>query len=452
MKSFNEINLPESLSKAVAALNFETPTPIQSKAIPAGLARKDLLATAQTGSGKTAAFSLPLIARILEKPAETALVLAPTRELALQIADVMKDLTQFATQVRGAVLIGGAGMGHQLRALEKKPSIIIATPGRLMDHVRRRSVNLSTVATVVLDEADRMLDMGFSSQIEEIFEYIPKERQTLLFSATLPKEVLKLANQYMRSPERISIGEVNQAAAQIKQNMIQLPGTEKNERLLSELKERTHGSILIFTRTKIRTDRLAKFLKTNAMKVVSFHGGRTQSQRNGALESFRSLEYPIMVATDAAARGLDIRHIQTVVNFDLPQSREDYIHRIGRTARAGDSGEALSFVTPEEISHWRYISGVKIGGPGASAGKSGGAKFGGRRDFGKRNFRSGQATGFGSRRDFRSVPSNDTRQGNSEGVRQTGFQGTGPKRPFWKLTRSAQVNRGSRPQRGASYN
>ncbi len=359
MQSFNEIPMPESLRKAIEALKFQTPTPIQAQAIPMGLAGRDLLATAQTGSGKTVAFAIPLIVQAIKQPQSTALVLTPTRELATQIVEVFRNLTKFMPQIRLALLMGGAGMGGQRNSLLRRPSIIVATPGRLMDHIRRGNADLSQVTQVVLDEADRMLDMGFAPQIEEIFEFVPQKRQTILFSATLPKEILKLAQKYQTNPERITVGEVNRAAEKIKQSHIQVHGGDKNDKILEELTKRTYGSVLVFARTQIRTEKLARFLQGHGMSVAAIHGGRTQSQRNEALAGFRSLKYPVLVATDVAARGLDVPHIQTVINFDLPQTSEDYIHRIGRTARAGESGEAVSFVTPEETKHWRYLSGEK---------------------------------------------------------------------------------------------
>jgi superfamily II DNA/RNA helicase len=386
-ESFDQFALPAELQRALREMQFSRPTPIQEQAIPLAIQGRDLLATAQTGTGKTAAFSLPILVKTLREPGSTALILTPTRELAAQVAEVVKSLSRFCHHVRSAVLVGGAGMGYQLRALEKKPALIIATPGRLMDHLNRRSLDLSKTGTVVLDEADRMLDMGFAPQIENIFKFLPKKRQTLLFSATLPSEILKLAQRFMHEPERVSVGKLSHPAEKINQIHIELPGIEKNQRVLEELQKR-NGSVLVFARTKIRTDRLAKFLKQNGIKASAIHGGRTQSQRNEALAGFRSMKYPVLVATDVAARGLDIPDIQTVINFDLPQTREDYIHRIGRTARAGESGEALSFVTPEEMKLWRFIS--KTGtesGPAAVQGRSPG-KFRPRRGFGSHSKRS----------------------------------------------------------------
>ncbi|MDB5036496.1 MAG: rlhE [Bacteriovoracaceae bacterium] len=381
MKSFKELSLPAPLARAIEELKFDVPTPIQASAIPIALEGKDLIGCAQTGTGKTAAFSIPLIAKIIASPDSRALILCPTRELATQVADVLRALTKHLPNIRGVVLIGGASMKPQMRGLSQNPSIIVATPGRLTDHLERKSLNLSKVNTIVLDEADRMFDMGFAPQVEHIFKFVPAKRQILLFSATLANTVKKLSDRYMHSPEHISVGEVNRPALKIKQSHISISGPDKNEKLLEVVKARS-GAILIFSRTKIRTDRLSKFLKTNSVKAVAIHGGRTQGQRERALEDFRTGAYNILVATDVASRGLDIPSIELVVNFDLPATREDYIHRIGRTARAGANGEAISFVTPEEMRDWKIISGEKPesgGGGGHSHQKSGGGR--------KNNFR-----------------------------------------------------------------
>lgn len=386
MKSFNEISLPEALHASLKVMKFETPTPIQAACIPLALTGTDIIGRAQTGTGKTAAFLIPMIAKILKDPKTLGVVMTPTRELAVQVQDVFFQLTQHSEHIGSALLIGGASMGPQIRALRQKPSVIIGTPGRVTDHLKRNHLDLSKCTMVVLDEADRMLDMGFAPQIDKVFEFISKHRQTLLFSATLPKNILKLAERYMKSPEKISVGQTEQAVTKIKQTPVNVAGADKNQKILEILKMRS-GSTLVFARTKLRTDRLARFLKAEGVKTGSIHGGRTQSQRQQALDGFRDGYYPVLVATDVAARGIDIPQIELVINFDLPQTGEDYIHRIGRTARAGNSGEAMSFVTPEEVRFFKYISqsldkqasGQRVENPNPQGGqrKSGPSRFGG---------------------------------------------------------------------------
>jgi superfamily II DNA/RNA helicase len=353
-------------------MGFNSPTPIQAQAIPIALEGKDLIGTAQTGTGKTAAFLIPTLARLTETPNKIALVLAPTRELVQQIEIVWKQLTRLMPEMRSALLIGGASMQPQLRALRQNPRIIIATPGRLLDHAGQRSVNLSRVDTLVLDEADRMLDMGFAPQLTQILRYLPQQRQTLLFTATWSSEMDQLSKKYSRNPERVSIGALSRATTQVTQELVRTTIPKKNETLLDELNRR-EGSVLVFARTQSRTDRVAKYLGSYGMQVARLHGGRTQGQRNSALNSFRSGQMRVLVATDIAARGIDVTEIQHVINFDLPQNAEDYVHRIGRTGRAGATGTAVSFLTPEDRAQWSEIlkllkkTGSKIPGDGARA-------------------------------------------------------------------------------------
>lgn len=355
MKSFKELSLPLELDRALTGMNFHTPTPIQALAIPVALMGRDLIGCAQTGTGKTAAFCIPLIVNLAKNPAKTALILAPTRELAMQIETVFKTLSKNYNDMRAALLIGGASMGPQFKALRAKPRVLVATPGRLMDHLRQRSVSLAKAEILVLDEADRMLDMGFAPQLNEILRFIPKNRQTMLFSATMPEEIRKLAAKYLHNPERVTVGTVSQPARTISQSIVETTQSNKNKTLVDELGSR-EGSVLIFARTKRRTDRVAKFLYEGGYRVSRIHGDRTQKQRNDAIEGFRNGKFNILVATDIAARGIDISHIAHVINYDLPAVAEDYIHRIGRTGRAGAEGKALSFVTPEDRGIWRDIT------------------------------------------------------------------------------------------------
>lgn len=354
VSSFQSFNLHPSITQALQSMNFETPTPIQAQSLPITLAEKDLIGCAQTGTGKTAAFSIPILTRLLESPEMTALVLAPTRELAEQIDLFWKKLSQFTQNTRSALLIGGCSIQTQVRHLSKRPRLIIATPGRLIDHLQRRSIQLSHVKILVLDEADRMLDMGFAPQLTQILRHLPRERQTLLFTATWEPHLDQVVGKHLKNPVRVVVGKTSQAAPKIRQSLIQTTHQEKNETLLDELNQR-EGSILVFTRTQSRTDRVARYLSSYGVSVNRIHGGRTQGQRNTALQAFRTGKIRVLVATDIAARGIDVSSISHVINYDLPQSPEDYIHRIGRTGRAGATGDAVSFVTQEEKQQWREI-------------------------------------------------------------------------------------------------
>lgn len=355
MKSFEELELPLEISKALKSLNFVTPTEVQAKVLPIASEGKDLISCAETGSGKTAAYGLPIVKKILANPDETAVILAPTRELAQQISEFMRDLTQHAEGIKVVSIVGGADIRKQLRQLKKNPQIVVATPGRLTDHLKRRSLKLDKTRTLVLDEGDRMLDMGFAPQIDDILKFMPDERQTMLFTATLPPKVKDLARRYLHNPERIQVGEVSQPVKTVRQSVIQVKMKDKDDRVVDELNKR-EGSVIIFMRTKRRTDILAKHLAGFGFKVDLIHGGRSQGQRNKAIKSFRDGESRILCATDVAARGIDVPQVQHVINFDLPMMREDYVHRIGRTARNGAEGEAVSFVTPGEHRDWQGIA------------------------------------------------------------------------------------------------
>jgi ATP-dependent RNA helicase DeaD len=355
VEKFSELDLPAIILQAIKAMNYETPTPIQAQAIAPALQGRDILGCAQTGTGKTAAFLIPMVAKLLNSPLETALILAPTRELAAQIETVLRDLTVHCKSLNHAVLIGGMSMQPQMRALQKRPRIVIATPGRLIDHLERRTVSLQKTSFLVLDEADRMLDMGFAPQLREILKTVPKERQTLLFSATIAPEIRKLTQNYLKNPVEVAISPNSKTADNIKQSSITTDAKQKLDVLLDEINARK-GSMIIFARTQHRADRLSRSLKTYNLDVGVIHGGKSQGQRNRALQAFRDEETRILVATDVAARGLDIPHVAHVINYDLPQQAEDYVHRIGRTARAGGTGEALSMITPDEKHLWKKIT------------------------------------------------------------------------------------------------
>jgi superfamily II DNA/RNA helicase len=352
---FSELNLPEELERALADAGFEHPTPIQEQSLPHTLGGFDLIGCAQTGTGKTAAFVLPMVTRLLEDEDSLALVLAPTRELAAQILDTLKKLTTHCRHIKHTLIIGGAPYNEQVRQMRAGPRVVVATPGRLVDHLQQKTINLAKVKFLVLDEADRMFDMGFAPQINKIVAQMPKDRQTLLFSATFNKEVKTLALKSLKNPKEVFVGAPSRAASGVEQEIIETAADKKFALLLDELNKR-EGTVLIFTGMKHRADRLSKNLEEYGHSVTRIHGGRSMGQRKNALNDFREQRVRILVATDIAARGLDIPHVAHVINFDLPKDPEDYIHRIGRTARAGAVGHALSFVTREEKENWQKIS------------------------------------------------------------------------------------------------
>ncbi|MGB4101300.1 MAG: DEAD/DEAH box helicase [Alphaproteobacteria bacterium] len=351
--NFESLGLPAKLLQSLNRMKFTTPTPIQAQAIPLALAGRDILGSAQTGTGKTGAFGIPLIVKLMEDPTAGAIVMTPTRELATQVAAMLQQLIPIAS-IKTALLIGGESLPKQFRQLAVNPQIIVGTPGRINDHLVRGTLKLARTRFLVLDETDRMLDMGFGVQIDKIVAHLPKERQTMLFSATLPPEIVRLSGKYLRQPERIAVGSTITPSAQIKQEMIQLSETEKYPRLLAELEQRS-GSIIVFVKTKHGSKRLAEKLNTTAHRADAIHGNLQQNKRDRVIQNFRDKQYRILVATDVAARGLDIPHIEHVINFDLPQCPEDYIHRIGRTARAGAAGSAINLVTPDDHDKWNAI-------------------------------------------------------------------------------------------------
>ncbi len=373
--TYADMKLSPAVQKSLQTMKFENPTPIQAKAIPIALMGKDVLGCAQTGTGKTAAFGIPLVESLIQDPTSLALVLAPTRELALQIIEVLRKLAANVAHTPSVLLIGGASMRDQYTQLRRNPRIIVATPGRLMDHLRRKSINLAKVKTLVLDEADRMLDMGFAPQLDEILEHLPTERQTFLFSATLPSNIKSLAKRYLHEPESITIGAVSTPVANIKHEIIQTTIKEKNNLLLDQLNAR-EGSILIFCKTKIKADDIADYLHEYGFSSGRIHGDRSQGQRSASIKAFREQKFRILVATDIASRGLDVPHIQHVINYDLPQVPEDYIHRVGRTARAGATGEAVAFVVPQDRGLWMRIARLNPAWKlqGGSGGGSGGSE------------------------------------------------------------------------------
>jgi ATP-dependent RNA helicase RhlE len=347
--AFTTLALHPSLLRAVKEMGFVRPTPIQAEAIPPALAGRDILACAQTGSGKTAAFLLPILHNLLGKPRGTtrALVLAPTRELAAQILQDMQDLGVH-TPVTGAAVFGGVGHGPQEHAFRSGVDVIVATPGRLLDHLRLPYAKLDRLEYLVLDEADRMLDMGFLPEIRKILRYVPAKRQTLFFSATMPPEIRALTGEMLKQPATIQRERVSTTPVGITQAIYPVPQELKSALLVALLRRGDIRQALVFTRTKHRANRLAETLAREGVHVDRIHGNRSQSQRTAALESFKSGRVPVLVATDIAARGIDVDALGHVVNFDVPLVPDDYIHRVGRTGRAEATGEALTFVAPEE--------------------------------------------------------------------------------------------------------
>ncbi|MER2520065.1 MAG: DEAD/DEAH box helicase [Bdellovibrionales bacterium] len=350
---FNGFGLPPKLLQSLARMQFNQPTPIQAKAIPFALEGRDILGSAQTGTGKTGAFGIPFIAKLMEQPEASALVLTPTRELAAQVMAALQQLIP-VPNIKTALLIGGEPMPKQFRQLQAHPRLIVGTPGRINDHLQRGSVKLGNVRFLVLDETDRMLDMGFGVQIDKILSHVPKDRQTLLFSATLPQGIVKLSGKYLRNPERVSVGSTIAAAPNIRQELIQTSDSEKNGHLLKVLSD-AQGSTIIFVKTKYGTEKLADRLVKQNYSADAIHGDLRQSRRDKVIQGFRDKKFKVLVATDIAARGLDVPHIETVINYDLPQCPEDFIHRIGRTARAGLTGQAISFITPSDRQKWNAI-------------------------------------------------------------------------------------------------
>ena len=353
MQNFLSLNLEPTLIESIAKINFKTPTPIQAKAIPIALEGKDILGTAQTGTGKTAAFGIPLINFLLKTKKETALIMTPTRELASQVMQTMNSLAGRGN-IRTALLIGGDSMQKQLKQMRRNPRLIVGTPGRINDHLKRKTLNLRNTAFLVLDEVDRMLDMGFTPQINQVLETVPRIHQTLLFSATLPGNILRLAEKYLNNPERISVGSTSMPIEKIKQEVLRVKQGDKYNQLIKEIYIR-QGSILIFVKTRRNAEKMVKRLKYDDHDADAIHGNLRQNKRDRVIKAFRNNHFRILVGTDVASRGLDIPAIKHVINFDLPQVPEDFIHRIGRTARAGSAGSALSFVGDEDRSKWNAI-------------------------------------------------------------------------------------------------
>jgi ATP-dependent RNA helicase RhlE len=347
--SFSDFELSPEILRALSDRGHHDPTPIQLGAIPAALSGKDLVATAETGSGKTCAFLAPTLDRLHREHANhlAAIVITPTRELAAQVGREFQLLARHL-KLRAAVVVGGESERRQIDEIRKGAHVLIACPGRLIDYLERHIVKLDRVEVVIIDEADRLLDMGFLPQLRRIMKMVPKHRQTLMFSATMASGPEMIAREFLHDPARVTIGAKAAPPPSIRQAIYPVALEDKAKMLLEILKRPEIESAIVFTRTKSRADRVAKLLLRNDIRAIQIHGDRSQSQRNAALAGFKARRYRVMVATDVAARGLDIPDVSHVINFDLPDESENYIHRIGRTARMGKAGEAISLVTPEE--------------------------------------------------------------------------------------------------------
>ena len=349
---FYGLGIAPKLLEILDRAQFTVPTPIQEQAIPIAIQGKDLMGIAQTGTGKTLAFALPMI-QLLQQTKGTGLIVTPTRELALQIEETFQKIGR-PVNVRTTVLIGGASSYHQIQQLKKNPHVIVATPGRLNDLIEQRKVRLENTRVLVLDEADRMLDMGFEPQIKRILKHLPKERQTMLFSATMPGTILKIANSYMKLPVRVEIGRAGAAAENVTQEVFVVK-KENKLRLLESLLKKHEGTALIFSRTKHGARKIARAVRDMGHTAAEIHSDRTLAQRRAALDGFKKGTYRVLVATDIASRGIDVKNIELVLNYDLPDNTDDYVHRIGRTGRAGQSGHAISFATPDQGRDVREI-------------------------------------------------------------------------------------------------
>lgn len=349
---FSGLGLAPGLIDAIDRLKFTEPTPIQRQSIPITISGKDLIAIAQTGTGKTLAYGIPMIQRLAQIKGQ-GLVITPTRELAIQVDEALNAVGR-SLGLRTAVLIGGASMANQIRSLKQKPRVVVATPGRLIDHIDHRTIRIGNVQILVLDEADRMLDMGFAPQIGRILAVLPKERQMMLFSATIPEEIMTLARKEMSLPIRVEVAPSGTAPSEIVQEMFFVERRSKTQ-LLEVMLERYLGPALVFTRTKYGARKLARDVRNIGHSAAEIHSNRSLAQRREALDGFKSGKYRVLVATDVAARGIDVSGIELVVNYDLPTNTEDYVHRIGRTGRAGHSGRSVSFATLDQKKDVRSI-------------------------------------------------------------------------------------------------
>jgi len=353
--SFQDLGLLEAVVHGAQRMGYVEPSPIQEQAIPIAISGGDLIASAQTGTGKTAAFGLPILSKLKKSNGKTrCLILEPTRELALQVEEAFKEFSAF-TDLETVVIFGGVGYGAQREALARGVDVIVATPGRLLDFMQQGEINFGDLEILVLDEVDRMLDMGFLPDVRRIVEKCPKERQTLFFSATIPEEIERLSSWCLRNPEKISIGARRSAAETVKHAFYPVAADQKLDLLKAMLDRTEYHSVIVFCRTKDGADRIARQLENEKHKVAVMHSNRSQQERVDALEGFKTGRYEVMIATDIAARGIDIAGVSHVINYDVPQHPEDYVHRIGRTGRAQSEGDAFTIMTAEELPHVKAI-------------------------------------------------------------------------------------------------
>jgi len=351
--TFGGLGIAPKILDVISKSGFKTPTSIQHKAIPVAVEGKDIIGIAQTGTGKTLAFGIPLVQQILKTGRGRGLIILPTRELALQVNEFIQKIGR-VFGIKTAVLIGGASMYNQLQLLRNNPHVVIGTPGRIIDHIEQRTLKLQDVTVLVLDEADRMFDMGFAPQINKILQVVPKNRQTMLFSATMPDGIVKIASNHMKLPVRIEIARAGTTADNIEQELFVVKKEQKLP-LLKKLLVEHKGSVLVFLRVKHSARKICSELQRISVSSAEIHSNRSLNQRKEALEGFKVGRYRVLVATDIASRGIDVKGIELVVNFDLPENPEDYVHRIGRTGRAGMNGKAISFAMPDQGSKVREI-------------------------------------------------------------------------------------------------
>lgn len=350
--NFSDLGLAPNLLTAVQRLNFVTPTPIQAMAIPHGLRGQDIIGVAQTGTGKTLAFSLPLLQQIARNKKQ-GLIILPTRELAMQVAESLQKIgSPFG--LRLALLIGGGPMPKQLGELRRRPHIIVGTPGRMIDHMQHRSLNFQNIGVLVLDEADRMFDMGFAPQLKQILDRVPTQRQTMLFSATMPQAVVALSAKYLKSPVRVSVAPSGTVAARVNQALFYIEKEHKS-RLLDKLLADSNGAVLVFSRTKHGAKKICRAVRGMGHSAAEIHSNLSLSQRRRSLEGFKSGTYRVLVATDIASRGIDVTNIELVINYELPDNLDDYVHRVGRTGRAGRKGQAVTFISSEQRGKVRLV-------------------------------------------------------------------------------------------------
>jgi len=365
MNNFQDMGLNPLLTCALDKLGFVKPTDIQAHTIPLALQKKDVLGSAQTGTGKTLAFALPLLNHLLEEPVGVGLIITPTRELAQQVISHIHQILGKNSSINTALIIGGEPYAKQLKQLRSKPRIIIGTPGRLIDYFERGTLKSHTINFLILDETDRMFDMGFSMQLEQIINQLPTERQTLMFSATFPPNIEKLATKHLKSPERVFVQEIHEAgivAKNLEQELIRVKNADKYQTLLELLLSR-EGTVLVFVKTRDDAEQLATELTKDGHSTCAIHGNLRQPKRERVIKAFRQGRHRIMVGTDIVARGLDVPHVMHVINYDIPHAPEDYVHRIGRTARAGAKGFAINLVAPQDYKKWQTIEDLITSAP-----------------------------------------------------------------------------------------